>query len=141
MTVRELDSPPRMRTLYPKAVAGAAFRWLPGVGGDGELPDRELRLKDVEIDREHLAAYDRVCEFRLRDELPPTYPHVIAFPLAMELMTDSSFPFAVMGLVHIENRIEQRRPTPPSSFQTALGRGGSWGSRLFSDDPPPSRRR
>jgi acyl dehydratase len=109
MSVRQLESAPRMRALYPKAVAGAAFRWLPGVGGD-ELPDRALRLTGVEIDREHLAAYDRVCGFRLRDELPATYPHVIAFPLAMELMTDSSFPFSVMGLVHIENRIEQLRP-------------------------------
>ena len=27
-----------------------------------------------------------MCGFRLRDELPATYPHVLAFPLAMELM-------------------------------------------------------
>jgi acyl-CoA thioesterase FadM len=74
-----------------------------------ELPDVELVVSDVEVDREHLNDYDRVCGFRLRDELPPTYPHIVAFPLAMELMTDSSFPFAAMGLVHIENRIEQER--------------------------------
>jgi hypothetical protein len=51
-----------------------------------------------------------VCGFRLRDELPPTYPHVLAFPLHMRLMTDGSFPFAPVGLVHIANRIEVRRP-------------------------------
>jgi hypothetical protein len=74
-----------------------------------ELPDREL-TRTVEVDRSHLAAYDRVCGFRLRDRLPPTYPHVLAFPLAMDLMTAGDFPFGILGLVHIGNRIEQDRP-------------------------------
>jgi acyl dehydratase len=103
-----------MRTLYAKATAGvgaSALRRLPGFGGaPSELPDLELVLHDVEIDRDHLAAYDHVCGFSLRDELPVTYPHIIAFPLAMEIMTDGSFPFPVVGLVHIGNRIEQLRP-------------------------------
>ena len=73
-----------------------------------ELPDREL-ARDVSVERGHLAAYDRVCGFRLRDRLPATYPHVLAFPLAMELLT-GPFPFSPLGLVHVANRIEQRRP-------------------------------
>jgi len=74
-----------------------------------ELPDRSLE-RSVEVDRRHLAAYDRVCGFLLRDRLPATYPHVLAFPLAMELMTSTDFPFGVLGLVHVANRIEQLRP-------------------------------
>jgi hypothetical protein len=35
---------------------------------------------------------------------------VLAFPLAMELMAASDFPFSPLGLVHVANRIEQRRP-------------------------------
>jgi MaoC like domain len=73
----------------------------------GELPDRTVR-RSVTVDRGRLAAYDRVCGFRLRDELPPTYPHVLAFPLAIELMTE--LPFGVLGLVHVGNRIEALRP-------------------------------
>jgi hypothetical protein len=73
-----------------------------------ELPDRELE-RSVEVDRGHLAAYDRVCGFRLGDELPATYPHVLAFPLAIELLT-GRFPFSPLGLVHVANRIEQARP-------------------------------
>lgn len=73
-----------------------------------ELPGSE-RNGSVSIDRGHLAAYDRVCGFRLRDRLPPTFPHVYAFPLAMDLMT-GPFPFSPLGLVHIANRIEQVRP-------------------------------
>jgi hypothetical protein len=112
--VRELDAQPRMRVLYPKAAAGAArglLQRLPGVGG-GEpvLPERELRLGGIEVERDHLAEYDRVCGFRLRDVLPPTYPHLLAFPLSMELMTGGDFPFPVIGMVHVRNRIEQLRP-------------------------------
>jgi hypothetical protein len=113
-TRRELDSPPSLTALYPRALTGAVTelpRKLPGLRrGEAALPDLELAVRDVRIDREHLAAYDRVCGFRVRDELPPTYPHMVAFPLAMKLMTDGSFPFPVMGLVHIANRIELTRP-------------------------------
>jgi acyl dehydratase len=35
---------------------------------------------------------------------------VLAFPLHLALMTEPGFPFPVMGLVHISNRIEQHRP-------------------------------
>jgi acyl dehydratase len=112
--VRELESAPRMRVLYPKAGLGAArglLGRLPGLGGgEPALPDVQLRLAGVEIDRDHLADYDRVCGFRLRDTLPPTYPHVLAFPLSMQIMTSSDFPFAVVGLVHVRNRIERSRP-------------------------------
>jgi acyl dehydratase len=73
-----------------------------------ELPDREL-TRSVEVERAHLAAYDRVCGFRLRDELPATYPHVLAFPLAMKLLT-GQFPLSPLGLVHVANRIELLRP-------------------------------
>jgi len=103
-----------MLKLYGKALAGATVlpvaRKLPGVSTPRELPDREVTREDVKVDLEHLAAYDRVCGFRLRDQLPATYPHMVAFPLAMELMTDTSFPFPVMGLVHIANRIELLAP-------------------------------
>jgi acyl dehydratase len=104
-----------MSVLYPKALAASArpvLGRIPGLGRRGpvELPDLELALPEVEIDREHLLAYDRVCGFPLRDELPATYLHVLAFPLSMEIMTDSRFPFPVIGLVHIGNRIERIQP-------------------------------
>jgi hypothetical protein len=74
------------------------------------VPEEELRRDRVAVDRRHLAAYDRVCGFQLADTLPATYPHVLAFPLAMELMASGSFPFGVLGLVHVGNAIEQLRP-------------------------------
>jgi hypothetical protein len=92
-----------MKRLYARILLGAVRR------RPDALPADELTRR-VEVDREALAAYDRVCSFRLRDELPPTYPHVLAFPLAMELMSSRSFPFSPLGLVHVGNRIEQLRP-------------------------------
>ena len=64
----------------------------------------------MRADPDAVAAYDRVCGFPLRDQLPPTYPHVLAFPLHMAVMADGGFPFGAVGLVHLENRIAQRRP-------------------------------
>ena len=103
-----MSDAPGLLGSYVKAFAGALPVPLPG--RSSELTDDARTLDDVEIDREHLAAYNRVCGFRLTGELPPTYLHVLAFPLALSLMTSRSFPFGVIGLVHLENRIEQRRP-------------------------------
>jgi acyl dehydratase len=120
MTQQSLDETPSLPKLYPKAILGS----LPLVGGGGgdDLPDMELSLPDVTIDRGHLASYNRVCGFRLSDELPPTYLHVFAFPVAMRLMTDRSFPLPLLGLVHVRNRIVQRRPVRASESVTILVR-------------------
>ncbi|MFC0546240.1 MaoC family dehydratase [Kutzneria chonburiensis] len=78
--------------------------------GGSTLPSDVLSRSDVSVSLEHLAAYNRVCGFGLRDELPATYPHVLAFPLQMRLMTSSGFPFPLPGLVHVGNRISLSRP-------------------------------
>jgi acyl dehydratase len=113
MATRTLDSPPSVLPLYARAAAplipGASL--LPFVPGRGEdVPDTELVLPGVRPDPDEVAAYAKVCGFSLRDSLPPTYPHVLAFPLHMAVMADGSFPFGAVGLVHVENRIVQHRP-------------------------------
>jgi acyl dehydratase len=110
-----LDGPPSMTGLYAKAIVGVArstLGFVPGLGAGrgGDLPPKVLTLSDVEIERERVIAYSHVCGFRLRDECPPTYPHMLTFPLQMALMAGSDFPFPVVGLVHIANRIDQHRP-------------------------------
>ena len=101
---RELDALPALASLYAKAAVSAIGR-----SGDA-LPAHRLVVRNVPIDAGNLAAYNRVCGFRLTDHLPPTYPHILAFPLAVALMTDAAFPFALPGLVHIANRITAQRP-------------------------------
>jgi acyl dehydratase len=112
MATRELRSSPGMLPMFARAgVAMIPFASrLPFVGGRGsEVPDLTLVLGDVAVDRDRLAAYDRVCGFDLSDKLPATYPHMLAFPLQLALMTDGRFPFPAIGLVHIANRITQHR--------------------------------
>jgi acyl dehydratase len=111
---KTLDSSPSILPLYARAalpmIPGASL--LPFVpGGGGEIPDGlELELSGVTADAADVAAYARVCGFVLRDKLPPTYPHMLAFPLHMAVMSDGSFPFGAVGLVHVENSITQQRP-------------------------------
>jgi len=104
MSVRQVDQPPKLGRLYARAAVTARGR-----RGD-RLPETEFALRDVVIDRNRLASYAEVCGFRKSDVLPPTFPHVLAFPLAVTLMVDPSFPFAMPGLVHVGNRISQQRP-------------------------------
>jgi acyl dehydratase len=113
MGIRTLDSSPHILPLYARAAApmipGASL--LPFVpGGGGEIPEIELELREVAADPAAVAAYAKVCGFALRDHLPPTYPHVLAFGLQMAVMADGSFPFGAVGLVHVANRIDQLRP-------------------------------
>lgn len=116
----ELPAAPSPGLLIPRAgwsVAREALRavpgatHLPGVGsGSSELPATELVLRDVAADPATLARYAKVCGLALTDRLPLTYPHVLGFPLAMQLMTSGDFPFPAIGLVHIENAFTWARP-------------------------------
>jgi hypothetical protein len=94
----------------------AALPMIPGAsklpfvaGGGGEIPSTELQ-STATVDAGELARYAKVCGFRLGNELPPTYPHILAFGLHMRLMTSGDFPFPAVGLVHIDNAITQHRP-------------------------------
>jgi hypothetical protein len=115
MSERVLSKSPGMLPLFARAgaamIPGSSKLPFIGSGESGEeLPDLTLVLEQATVERERLADYDRVCKFPLRDQLPATYPHMLAFPLQLSLMTDQSFPFAALGLVHIANRIVQHRP-------------------------------
>ncbi|MBB5870916.1 acyl dehydratase [Allocatelliglobosispora scoriae] len=90
--------------MYAKAVLGLLPRSRPA-----ELPSTVLTTA-ITVDRAHLARYNEVCGFRHGDILPATYPHVLGFAAMMRLMTGWDFPFPVVGLVHIANRITQVRP-------------------------------
>jgi acyl dehydratase len=99
-----LTAPPSLLPLYAKAAATSPLH-----RGD-TLPDSVYTLTDQRIDRDHLAAYQRVCGFPVADLLPATYLHVLAFPLSVALMSERSFPFPLVGLVHVANSITVARP-------------------------------
>lgn len=120
MSTRELTAAPSTLSLYSRAVMGA----IAGKNGK-DLPDLTLVLKGLQIDREHLTQYNRVCGFPQRDTIPATFPFILAFPLHMDLFTDPSFPFSAMGLVHVTNSITQHRPIKASEVLDVTVRLGA----------------
>ena len=118
MTVREINKAPGTLSLYAKAVLG-------GFNKKGNsLPDLEVLLRDQSIDLTHLAEYNRTCGFTLRDTVPSTYLHVLSTPLQLVIMTDADFPYALLGLVHVRNTIDQLRPVnvrEKVTFRTRVG--------------------
>lgn len=113
MTTRVFTKAPATVPLMLKAALPALplVGSLPGVKhAKGSVPELVLERHGVAVDPQHLDAYNEVCGFPRGDVLPATYPHMAAFALHMTLMTDTAFPFAPMGLVHLRNTITQRRP-------------------------------
>jgi acyl dehydratase len=85
-------------------------------------PDR-LIASDQAVDPERLWRFQRLCGFRVSDRLPPSYPHLMAFPLMMARFARPDFPFPVLGLVHLTNQLRQLRPIRSSerlSFSVRL---------------------
>ncbi len=112
MALPPMTLPPMLRAALPSI---PVVNQLPGIRKTGtELPGLLEVRHDVPVDRAHVAAYAEVCGFALKETLPITYPHLLAFPLHMALMTDRSFPFPAIGTVHLENAITQRRGISPA---------------------------
>jgi acyl dehydratase len=99
---QDLQREPSLPGLYLRA---ASRRKITGT----TLPDEGLRCW-VDIDGQRLAAYRKVCGFADDGLLPPTYPHILAFAVQMQLLTARDFPFPLLGLIHLSNRIRVLRP-------------------------------
>lgn len=102
MQWQTLDSTPSLLPLYWRA---ALKRKITG----STLPERGLRCR-MSINPSAVAAYRKVCGFADSPMLPATYPHILAFGLQLQLLTDKTFPFPLLGLIHLRNRIRIHRP-------------------------------
>lgn len=112
MTTKAYDSSPAMLPLYLRAALPA----LPGIGslsrvrhsGDA-APDLTLTRNGVRVDADQLRQYEQVCGFAVGAAVPATYLHLTVFGLQMALMTDTTFPIAPMGAIHVANSITVHR--------------------------------
>lgn len=98
----DLHNPAARASLYLRAASKRK------ISGD-RLPDDGLRCF-IRVQPGNLGAYRRLCHFPDDGRLPGTYPHVMAFALQLQLMTADDFPFPLLGLIHLHNRIEVLRP-------------------------------
>ena len=65
---------------FPRAVFGRRNALVP----DGQsVPRLEGSVESVSADAGHLARYREICGFADDGNLPVTYPHVVAMPLAV----------------------------------------------------------
>lgn len=104
-----------LASLYLRALVGARTR---------ALPEASVRAT---VEPYRLARYKEVCGFRPGGGVPATFPHVLAFPLALRIMTSRAFPAPVLGLVHLRNSITQYRPVEtgePLTVRAWLGETG-----------------
>ncbi|HSW13731.1 MAG TPA: MaoC/PaaZ C-terminal domain-containing protein [Solimonas sp.] len=79
-------------------------------GREPQIPELSTGIATLSTNPAKLAAYNEVCGFEPGETLPITYPAVLANPLAMHLMAQPEFPLPMLGIVHVRNTIEQKRP-------------------------------
>lgn len=104
MVYNELTSTPAIASLYARAILPKKVNKQVT-----SLPEVGFELKAVKAKQRHVRAYEKLCGFEASDKLSSTYVHMLIFPLMMEVMLDKSFPFPLMGMVHISNTITQHK--------------------------------
>jgi hypothetical protein len=104
------STPPSLWTIYPRILAARK----PALAPQSRVVTRiDASLAPLRIDAGHVARYREVCggggDARF---VPMAYPHVLAGPLHLAMLSSEGFPVRLMGLVHVRNRIVQRQPLP-----------------------------
>jgi acyl dehydratase len=84
-------------------------------GGGGPLPSKVLRRSTARLEPAELQALRDVTEDH-GGALPLLAPHLLAFPLHMQGMTDGAFPYPAIGTVHLDNVVERTRPIAPDEL-------------------------
>ena len=107
-----VDEPGGLTTLVRAALPVVpGVNRLPGVrkGPASDFTGLAYSRERVVAERPRVDAYAAVCGFPRKDVLPLTYPHLLAFPLHMAIMSDPVFPYPAIGMVHLENTITAHR--------------------------------
>lgn len=99
-----LDAPPAMGKAFARALKPTRASAVP------TIPNREVTIVDQRQDLNRLAAYARVCGFTLRDEVPPSWLHVLTFPAHVHLLSDPESSVGLVGAVHVSNSMTLHRP-------------------------------
>jgi len=114
----ELSAVPSLGRSYLRALAGGFTRKA------GPAKRLSVTLPPRAVDVAHLERYRRVTGFSDPGAVPPTYPHVLAVPLHLALITHPAFPARALGLVHTEQRIDvlaDLDPRRPLALTASVG--------------------
>jgi acyl dehydratase len=100
-----LEQLPAPARLYARAASGLLKRGRPS-----QLPALRLVRPAATLEPAAIERYARVCGFIPEHGVPLTFPHLLAFPLHLLMLTDPAFPWPALGLVHLANHVRLRRP-------------------------------
>lgn len=81
----------------------------PGGKHHAPLPLIHGQVKDLTTDLRNLERYREVCSLENDGLLPVLYPHVLASPIYMNILSHRKFPIPLMGSLHLRNHIIQHR--------------------------------
>ena len=109
MSDKHYDALPKAHTTYANIIKSL----LP-IGDNTKvdkdaLPHATYFVDTLHIDEGNLTDYRKICGFTDNGKVPITYFAVLSQALQMNMMVKEAFPFAMLGLVHIENSVTQYR--------------------------------
>lgn len=108
MSDKHYDALPKAHTTYANIIKSL----LPigdAQADKGELPQATYFVDNLHIDQSNLDDYRKICGFKDDGKVPITYFAVLSQALQMNMMVKEPFPFTMLGLVHVENRVTQYR--------------------------------
>lgn len=82
----------------------------PGNLHESALPRLTGRLENITPDPVNLSRYRDACGLKNDGKLPVLYPHVLASPVYMHLLSHKEFPIPLIGSLHLRNHIIRHRP-------------------------------
>lgn len=110
MSDKHYDALPKTHTTYANIIKSL----LP-IGDNrkvrkDELPQVTYYADDLHLDQSNLNDYRKICGFTDNGKVPITYFAVLSQALQMNMMVKEPFPFALLGLVHVDNVVTQYCP-------------------------------
>ena len=109
MSDKHYDALPKAHTTYANIVKSLLPMGNSGKISRDQLPQATYYVDELHIDQENLNDYRKICGFTDNGKLPITYFSVLSQTLQMNMMVKEPFPFAMLGLVHVNNSVTQHR--------------------------------
>lgn len=108
MSDKYYDALPKAHTTYANIIK--SLLPIGEKASKDSLPSATYYVENLHIDQSNLDDYRKICGFADNGKIPITYFAVLSQALQMNMMVKESFPFAMLGLVHVDNSVTQYRP-------------------------------
>jgi hypothetical protein len=107
MIREQRGQPASLTRAYARLLGNELMPARSGLMDDGAYPLQCHAA--VEIKREWVQAYRRVCQLPQNNRLPPLYPQIAGMPLHLQLLSTPGLPGSSLGVVHMGQRVVWHR--------------------------------